>query len=97
MTVPPPGDVWGARPGQPETPSTMKKTTWTTYATRGYTYDVAQDQRSAGGVHYHQVRKTKTGWQKRIVQANGMHSASGPTSAISDADGEAAFSSAKNC
>lgn len=74
----------------------MKKTTWTTYATRGYTFDAAQDQRSAGGVHHHQVRKTKTGWQKRIKQSNGRYSSLGPVSTISEAEGEAAFETAKN-
>lgn len=69
----------------------MKRTNWNTYATRGYTFDAAQDQRSAGGVHLHQVRKTKAGWQKRILQSNGRFKAAGPVSAISDADGEAAF------
>lgn len=72
----------------------MKRTTWTTYATRGYTFDAAQDQRSAGGVHLHQVRKTKAGWQNRILQSNGRFEAAGPVSEISDADGEAAFATA---
>jgi hypothetical protein len=74
----------------------MKKTTWNTYMTRGYSFDAAQDQRSAGGVHHHQIRKTKTGWQKRIEQSNGRHSAYSEVSAISDAEGEAAFASAQS-
>ncbi len=73
----------------------MKNTTWTTYRTAGYTFDAANDQASAGGVHHHQVRKTKSGWQKRILQSNGRHEAAGPVTAISDLEGEAAFATAK--
>lgn len=74
----------------------MRNTTWNTYMTRGYTYDVAQDQRSAGGVHHHQIRKTKSGWQKRIEQSNGRHTSYSEVVAISEGEGEAAFASAKN-
>jgi hypothetical protein len=74
----------------------MKNTTWNTYATTGYTHDVAQDQRSAGGVHHHQIRRAKIGWMKRIRQINGSHSATGPVCAVSDADGSAAFATAQN-
>lgn len=63
--------------------------------TRGYTYDVAQDQASAGGVHHHQVRKTKAGWQTRILQSNGTHSAAGPAHEVSDSEGEVMFATAK--
>lgn len=73
----------------------MKKSTWNTYNTTGYTHDVANDQASAGGVHHHQIRLTKAGWQKRIVQSNGRHTANGPISAISAADGEAAYAMAQ--
>ncbi len=72
----------------------MRKSTWTTYATSGYTHDVANDQGSQGGVHHHQVRKTKYGWQYRICQANGRHSAFGPVTPISEEDGEARFATA---
>lgn len=75
--------------------TSIRATTWNTYRIAGYTHDVAQDQASAGGVHIHQVRKTKTGWQTRIVQSNGKHRAVGPVSAMSDADGAAAFETAK--
>lgn len=74
----------------------MKKTTWNTYATRGYSHDVANDQASAGGVHHHQVRKTKYGWQYRVLQSNGWHSAAGPVSVISDANGEAHYATAQS-
>lgn len=74
----------------------LKKTTWNTYRTTGYSYDVANDQRSAGGVHLHQVRRTKNGWQKRICQSNGQFQAYGPVESISDADGEAKFATACN-
>lgn len=73
----------------------MQKTTWNTYATRCYTYDVANDQRSAGGVHLHQVRKTKSGWQKRILQSNGRFEAAGEVEPISEAEGEAKFATAQ--
>ena len=74
---------------------TIRKTTWNTYAARGYTHDVANDQRSAGGVHLHQVRKGSGGWEKRIEQSNGRWSAFGETSPISDEDGEAYFEMAR--
>jgi len=73
----------------------VKTTTWNTYRTTCYTHDVAQDQRSAGGVHLHQVRRTKSGWQERIVQSNGNHSATSEVTPMSDADGAAAFATAK--
>lgn len=74
----------------------MKNTTWNTYRTTGYTHDVAQDQRSAGGVHHHQVRKTKNGWQKRIRQSNGRHESFGEVSAMTDDEGAAAYETAKS-
>jgi len=74
----------------------MKKTTWTTYSTRGYSHDVANDPVSTGGVHHHQVRKTKSGWQKRILQSNGRFQAPGPVTAIAESEGEANFATAKN-
>lgn len=73
----------------------MKKTTWNTYALTGYMMDVANDQASAGGVHLHQIRKTKAGWQRRVCQSNGRHEAYGPVSSISDADGEAHYATAQ--
>jgi hypothetical protein len=72
----------------------MRKTTWNTYYTTGYMYDVANDQKSAGGCHHHQVRKTATGWQKRILQSNGVYRAAGPVSAISPDEGEALYTTA---
>ena len=69
------------------------KTEWITYATYGYTYDVAQDQRSAGGGPLHQIRYAD-GWQTRIVQSNGKHSANGPIEAVDDATGKAYFDTA---
>lgn len=73
----------------------MRNTTWNTYKITGYTHDVAQDQRSAGGVHLHQVRKTKEGWQKRICQSNGRHKSLGGVSVLTDAEGAAAYEAAK--
>lgn len=73
----------------------IRKSTWTTYATTGYSYDVANDQASAGGVHHHQVRKCRAGWQHRVCQSNGRHTAHGPVSPISDEEGEAHYASAK--
>ena len=72
----------------------MDKRVWNTYYRTGYTYDVANDQASAGGVHLHQVRKSRTGWQRRIVQSNGAHVAYGPTVAISEEEGKAMFETA---
>ena len=73
----------------------LRKTTWNAYATTGYTHDVANDQASAGGVHHHEVRRTRTGWQKRICQSNGRHVAHSPVESISDAEGEALFATAE--
>lgn len=72
----------------------MKKTNWTTYKTTCYTFDAANDQRSAGGLHHHQVRLTPGGWQYRIRQCNGKFRAHGPVQSITAADGEARFASA---
>lgn len=74
----------------------MKATNWNTYATRGYTHDVANDRASAGGVHHHQVRRTKAGWQKRVCQSNGSHQAYSHVESVSDEDGEAYFAAAAN-
>lgn len=73
----------------------MKKTTWNTYRTTGYSHDVAQDQRSAGGVHHHQIRKTKSGWQRRIKQSNGRFESFSAVREMSESDGEAAFATAQ--
>ncbi len=73
----------------------MRKSTWNTWATRGYTHDVANDQQSAGGVHLHQVRKTKAGWQARVEQSNGRFSSYGEVSPITNEEGEARFATAK--
>ena len=70
---------------------TIRKTTWNTYAVKGHAFDITGDRASAGGVHLHQVRQTRGGWQKRIVQSNGGRSSAGEIHPISDADGEAFF------
>ena len=74
----------------------IRRDVWNIYRTTGYTHDVAQDQRSAGGVHHHEVRRTKTGWQTRICQSNGRHTAYGPTKPVSDEEGERSFTLAVN-
>ena len=74
----------------------MDKRKWNTYRTVGYSYDVANDGASQGGVHDHQVRWTQSGWQHRVLQVNGWHSAAGPVTPIeSDADGAARFATAE--
>jgi len=73
----------------------MNKRKWNTYATQGYTCDVANDPRSTGGVHEYQVRWTRSGWQQRTLQTNGRHEAAGPVRPIDDADGEAKFATAQ--
>ncbi len=75
---------------------TTRKSTWITYATYGYTHDVGNDQRSAGGVHHHQVRKhAKYGWQKRIAQTNGRYTTYGRVEALDELTGEAHFATAQ--
>lgn len=69
----------------------MDKRKWNSYHTCGYTYDVANDQRSAGGVHIYQIRKVKGGWEKRIVQSNGRFFGVGPTEKLSNEDGLSCF------
>ena len=69
----------------------VRKNNWNTYCTTGYTYDAANDQASAGGVHLHQIRKTRKGWQKRILQSNGQHQATSPIIEITDDCGEKMF------
>jgi len=68
-----------------------RRSTWNTYATYGFSYDVANDQASAGGIHEHQVRLSVEGWQKRILQANGRHTAYGSVIPISAESGEAFY------
>lgn len=73
----------------------MSRQNWNTYAIQGYTYDVANDQRSAGGVHLHQVRQTRNGyWQTRIEQSNGRFSGFGPVRPVDAARGEALYATA---
>lgn len=74
----------------------IKKTNWNTYCTRCYTYDVANDQASAGGVHLHQVRLHKGEWQYRICQSNGNHQSYSETEIISSEDGLEKFERAKS-
>lgn len=69
---------------------------WNTYRCTGYTHDVADDQRSAGGVHLHQVRRGPRGWQTRICQSNGGHFAYGPVTNIDQDEGSRLFEMAKN-
>lgn len=73
-----------------------RKSTWNDYFIGGYTYDVANDQRSAGGVHIHQVRKTKDGWEKRIVQSNGRFRSIGKTEKLNEEDGLCKFKEVKH-
>jgi len=74
----------------------MRKDVWNTYATYCYTYDVANHPQSQGGVHHHQVKRTKRGWFQRILQSNGNHEAAGPSSPINDALGEERYELAKD-
>lgn len=71
-----------------------RKDIWTTYYTGGYTHDVANDQRSAGGVHHYEVRYRHGRWQRRILQSNGRHHAYGPVEDIDATTGEALFAQA---
>jgi len=74
----------------------MRRDRWNDYATYCYTYDVAHDQRSAGGVHVYQVRRTRGGqWQTRIKQTNGMYTSYGQVTAVTPAMGEAHFVTAQ--
>jgi len=66
----------------------MDRSKWTTYATTGYDRDVANDHRSQGGVHHHQVRLGRDGrWQYRILQSNGRHEAASAVEILEYVDG----------
>lgn len=74
----------------------MKRTAWNTYREKPCMHDVANDQASSGGVHLHQVRRTRSGhWQTRICQSNGRHQAYGPVTPISEEEGESLFATAQ--
>jgi len=75
---------------------TLRKSSWNTYRTSGYTYDVANDQASAGGFHLKQVRLHKGAWQYRICQSNGTHQSYSETEGISSEDGLQKFEQAKS-
>lgn len=74
----------------------MRKSNWNTYSTVCFSYNVAQDPRSTGGVHLHQVRRAKSGWQKRILQSNGRFSDSGPVTEVDPDEGVLLYERAKN-
>lgn len=80
----------------------MKKSKWNTFKVGGYTHDIGRyhvdprnDERSAGGVHLHQIRKTAKGWQVRICQSNGKHQAYSNIENISDIEGIEKFNKIK--
>jgi alkylated DNA nucleotide flippase Atl1 len=74
--------------------TTLRRGTWNTYRITGYTYQAGTDARATGGVHLHEVRRGRAGWQKRVVDSNGNYSSAGEAEPISDAEGEAAFQTA---
>lgn len=75
--------------------ATIRKSIWNTYAITGYTHQVGTDAAATGGVHRHEVRKTKAGWQKRVVDSNGRFQSAGPVTPVTEADGEAMFAQAE--
>lgn len=75
--------------------TTIRKDVWTTYSTTGYTHDVANDQRSAGGVHHHEIRHRGGVWQTRIRQSNGRFTTFSPVVEVDAEDGEKLFAKAK--
>lgn len=73
----------------------MTRTTWTTYRITSGTHQVGTDVRATGGVHLHQVRRTRNGyWHTRIVDSNGRYESPGPARAITITEGEARYASA---
>lgn len=69
---------------------------WNTYATTGYTHDVANDPPSTGGVHLHQVRRSRDGrYLHRIAQSNGGRVAYGPVEEMDAKRGSAAIAAAR--
>ena len=69
----------------------IKKSQWNTYKTTCYTYDVANDPASTGGVHYYQIRWWGGRWQQRICQSNGNHSSYSSISSLDHEDGAAHY------
>ena len=62
--------------------------TYQTVLTVGYTHDISNGQSpvSCGGVHHIEIRKTASGWRKRIRQSTGRgREFVGPGSDITEA------------
>lgn len=78
------------------TKTKLNRRTWNTYAVRGYTQQAGTDGRATGGVHLHQVRRGRVGWQVRVMDSNGRFLSAGPVSPVSDAEGEAHLETARN-
>jgi hypothetical protein len=77
------------------TTTKLNRGAWNTYAVYGYTHQVGTDGRATGGVHLHQVRRGRAGWQVRTVDSNGRFQSAGPVSPVTDAEGEAHFETAR--
>jgi hypothetical protein len=71
--------------------ATLRKSVWNTYRITGYTHQVGDDARATGGVHLHQVRRSRRGWQRRTVDSNGRYTSPGPVAPLADAEGEALY------
>lgn len=79
------------------TATTIRRSTWNRYATTGYTHQVGTDARATGGVHVHEVRRTRSGyWQRRISDSTGRYISHGPVTPIDAAEGEALFARAQS-
>ena len=74
---------------------TLSRRAWNTYGISGYTHQVGHDCRATGGVHLHQVRLGRAGWQRRTVDSTGRYESAGPVTPVNDADGEALFATAR--
>ena len=72
----------------------MSRNTFTTYRITGYHTQHGEDARATGGVVMLQVRRTRSGWQRRSVDSNGRYRSAGPVEPISEAEGEALFATA---
>lgn len=74
---------------------TLRRRAWNTYCISGYTHQVGDDPRATGGVHLHQVRLSRSGWQRRTVDSNGRWASPGPIEGLPDDQGEALFARAE--
>jgi len=69
----------------------MRRDRWNTYRITCYSYQAGTDQRATGGIHRHEVKRTPSGWMRRVVDANGRWESAGECEPIDAHEGEALY------